>query len=139
MKGLGIDPSQKTGVFLMLFLLLSSFALAATSPDGFGCSPDSFTFVEGPEVRVAVRGMDYVPRCLAVRPGTRVTIVANRVHPLAGVDFIDQPKNPMGTEVVQADKVAGFETPGLFGYRCVAHSTPQGQGMAGVILVKERN
>ena len=117
-----------------LTLLLNFSALAAPSlVEVNGCLPSDYESVLEGEVKISVQNFQFTPRCLKVRPGTRITIEGSTMHPLQGNDDINGIANPFRKERASvSDETQVLTETGQYGYFCTRHGS-----MKGSILVAE--
>lgn len=123
----------------MKTLTLFTLALSALSMESVYAACEAGDFVSSPEsnVTIGIQGASYNPRCLKVRPGTTVTILASKNHPLQGVANPGGPANPFHrANQAEAPDTQRLTENGAYRYFCVHHGDAQGKGMAGTILVE---
>ena len=121
-------------------LCLAVYFLALNSGNAaVVCQQSDFKLVEAVTVVIKFSGMSYSPKCLKVRPGTKITIPASTMHPLMGNAAIGGIANPLATATpLKVAQTKIFSTTGLFGYFCVNHGNSAGEGMAAQILVEKK-
>ena len=112
-------------------LLLSASTAAFAAP----CAPADFIRLTGPQATIQIDGRGYSPRCASVSPGTAVTIQASSRHPLQGIEGA-VPNPFVRGNAASSPETQTLNTPGTYGYFCVAHGDAQGNGMAGIVLVE---
>jgi plastocyanin len=116
--------------------LQASVALAAAPYAG--CKATDFVMVAGPTASVTIEGKNYVPRCLKVKTGTKVTLPGTSGHPLRSAPAIGGLANPFasaGTGFVVA-QTRQLNVAGSYGYYCTRHGDEQtGADMGGHVLV----
>ena len=102
---------------------------------------DDYVVTDKMEVEVTITGEpNYMPRCLSVPRGAKVMIAATGHHHLqamAPIQGIDNPiKSPDSFGSVSPITVT-LSQPGYYGFYCMIHGDSDGNGMAGMILVRE--
>ncbi len=118
---------------LVFIILLISHQVKAQN--GFnlvsGCQPDDYVLADI-QGAVGIQGHSYTPKCLKVLKGSTITITANKKHPLA-------PQNKMNNPIQQTESTKSytFDQTGVYGYFCIDHGDSNGNGMAGTIWVVE--
>ena len=87
---------------------------------------------------IKIVGHTFSPKCLRVPVGAQVTIQAGGIHPLQGQPEINGAANPLITSNGGATSpvTITLRTVGQIGYYCENHGSPDGEGMAGAILVQ---
>jgi plastocyanin len=135
---------QKFSVFTIAALAASASAswVHAAEATPFvtvaGCAPSDYIAVSGAEVRIAIAGRGYSPRCMKIAAGTVVTIEATSRHPLQAMRDISGASNPfLGTSGDwNSNQSRTMTHSGIYGYFCTDHGEASGRGMAGSIWVE---
>lgn len=125
--------------FCAVLALWASSAAATpvnTTPQGYaGCAGADFVTLGGAEQVVKTTPENtFAPKCLRVKVGTKVTILASGKHPVQGVGNLNPLRDARGPAL--SPKTIVFKKAGLFGYFCERHGTASGSGMAGAILAE---
>lgn len=127
----------------ILTLGLNSPLASAQSEDFVeyaNCLEEDYIQVEAEEVVISTRGLTYTPKCIIVRPGTRITIPGSGFHPLQAAEDFNGVENPFFNPNADHNtaQTRTLFTPGFYGYFCTNHGDElTGDGMAGMIRVKE--
>lgn len=128
---------RKLGATTAIFVVLSSVpSLGQSLPVVAGCKATDF--VEGSlENQIKIVGTAFSPKCLRVKVGSSITIEASTHHPLTPMAKIGDMINPFSDQPkFFSAQTRVMTAPGLFGYFCKVHGDPEGDGMAGAILVE---
>ena len=138
---------MKNVMILAATLGLCSYGVSAIADDTAAVTPD---FVEVSQCQLAdyvqggatntikIVGHTFSPKCLRISVGSQVTIQAGGIHPLQGQPEINGAANPLiNTNGGATSPVTiTLQNVGQIGYYCENHGSPDGQGMAGAILVQ---
>ncbi|MEK6628366.1 MAG: hypothetical protein AABY53_07050 [Bdellovibrionota bacterium] len=124
-------------LILVVISLIPILSNAEVLPDVSGCTTASF--VSGTDANViTIVGTTYSPKCLKLKVGATVTILASRHHPLMAMADINGKQNPFADgKLFDAAQTRIMDRAGLFGYYCDNHGSATGNGMAGAILVEQ--
>jgi plastocyanin len=99
-----------------------------------GCSSYQDATSNNPTITFGTGGNIYDPKCVKVKVGQSVTFSGTfAVHPLAQASCA--PAQTITSTSSGTTATFTFNTPGVYGFYCTVHGTPQGTGMAGSIMV----
>jgi plastocyanin len=81
-----------------------------------------------------MKDFDFAPKAIKIKAGTTVIWTNNGAKPHSA----SASDNSFDTALFQPgeSKSVKFDKPGTFAYYCQLHGTPDGQGMAGTVVVE---
>ena len=115
-----------------------AFAMGQEDPTTVvsNCQAADYVMDQGHVLIQPQRG-SFSPKCVKVPRGTVVTLQGSSIHPVQAQAPIRGVKNPFETDGGSTQPITRtLMEPGYYGYYCIRHGDPSGNGMAGAILVE---